>query len=336
MIGELPSRPGHAKLRGRALQTSVRDRLAATSGSMLSAAFATCLDELPIDWDLPRGSGEVKAIGPSLTSALRYACLKTTGAAPKPETPGACIDAIKELLGDHEKAAIFRGNVWRPPTSFLPLRGVPLQYILRHRYEDAVIRGIDVGAGLHYLIPKLNSPTYFHADVPHKDTLALVAGHVNVSLGLGIDKQERDVLWVLASVPGSQQTDVDRLREWLAVDEQQFPFVVADISKSATVHEINTKINPTGETPHVDFVVSSFCKYQLDNDERTQQSYEQFVRTVLKETGILIESGDTVTPNEFGVSVYEKIDGDMRFIGSPFTIAMTGKILSVDVAYFRR
>jgi hypothetical protein len=267
MIGEFTPRAGHAKVRGDALRASVRDRLTAKPGSMLSGAFVAFLDELPIDWDRPRGSGEIEAVGPSLASALRYAYLKTEGAAPKRETPETCSDAIKELFADRAKTAIFRDNVWRPPTSFLPLRGVPLQYILRHRYGDAVIRGIEVGAGLHYLISKLNSPAYLDADVPHKDQLTSVAGPVNISLGLGIDKQERDLLWALASVPGSRETDAERLLEWLAVDEQRFPFLVADISESAAVHTINAAINPTGETPHVNFVVSVFCKYQLDDDE---------------------------------------------------------------------
>jgi hypothetical protein len=121
---------------------------------------------------------------------LRYAYLRTDGAAPTLDTPEACNNAITVLLGDCDKAIVFRDNVWRPPTSFAPLRGVPLQYILRHRHGDAVVRGIDVGAGLNNLISKLNSQAYFDADVPRKDKLASVAGRVNVSLGLGIDKQE--------------------------------------------------------------------------------------------------------------------------------------------------
>jgi hypothetical protein len=335
MSGQLRARSGHVKLRGAALQAAVRSRLTAKSATMLSGALAKRLDDLPIEWELPRGSGEVSAIGPSLASALRYAYLKTDGAAPKPETPDACDEAIEALLKDCEKATIFRGNAWRPPTSFLPLRGVSLQYILRHRYQDRTIRGIDVGAGLHYLISKLNSPTYLAADVPEKDKLARAAGHVDVGLGLGVDKQERDVLWVLASVPGSRQADADRLRDWLAADERRFPFLVADVSERATIEKIHAYINPAGDTPHVDFVVSSFCKYQLDDDEQTQQSYEQVARSFLREGGILIESGDQVRPKEFSVSVYEKRDGEMRRVGSPFTIAMTGQILSVDLAYFR-
>jgi hypothetical protein len=334
MLGELPLRSGDAQLRGDALHATARDKLAATSGTMLSQAFGALLNELPIDWDLPRGSGEVNAIATSLTNALRYAYLRTSGAAPQLDTSDACNNAIKELLGDSDKTTIFRDNAWRPPTSFAPLRGVPLQYILRHRYRDAVIRGIEVGAGLNNLISKLNSQIYFDADVPHKDKLASFARHVNVSLGLGIDKQERDLLWALASFSGSQREDADRLRDWLAVDEQQFPFLVADISESATVHKVNATINPTGDTPHVGFVVSSFCKYQLDNDEHTQQAYKQFAPTFLSEGGILIESGDEVMPKQFSVSVYKKLDGEMRFVGSPFTIATDGQILSVDLSYF--
>lgn len=330
-----PLRSGDEQLRGNALHATAREKLAAKSGTMLSQEFAVCLDRLPIDWDLPRGGGEVNAIAPSFTNALRYAFLKTNGAVPKLDTRDACNIAIKELLRDDAKANIFRENAWRPPTSFAPLRGVPLQYILRHRYGDAAIRGIDVGAGLHNLMSKLNSQPYFAAEVPHKDKLASVTGHVNVSLGLGIDKQERDVLWALASFPGSQIAHADRLREWLAINEQQFPFLVADISESATVHRINATINPTGETPYVSFVVSSFCKYQLDDDERTQRSYRQFAPTFLPEGGILIESGEEVKPKEFSVSVYQKTDGEMRFIRSPFTIATDGKILSVDLTYFQ-
>jgi hypothetical protein len=330
-----PLRSGDEQLRGHALHAAARDKLAAESGTMLSQAFAVCLDRLPIDWDVPRGSGEVNAIAPSFTNALRYAFLKTNEAVPKPDTRDACSIAIEELLRDDAKAAIFRENAWRPPTSFAPLRGVPLQYILRHRYGDAAIRGIDVGAGLHNLISKLNSQAYFDAPVPRKDELASVTGHVNVSLGLGIDKQERDVLWALASCPGSRAAHADRLREWLAINERQFPFLVADVSESATVHRVNATINPTGDAPFVSFVVSSFCKYQLDTDERTQRSYRQFAPTFLSEGGILIESGEEVKPKEFSVSVYQKRDGEMRFTGSPFTIATDGKILSVDLTYFQ-
>ena len=320
---------------GDALRACVSAKLAAPSASMLAGVCAACLDDLPLDWDRPRGSGEINAIGPSLASALRYAYLTTTGAAPNPDTPDACRAAIEHLLSDPEQTALFRDNLWRPPTSFFPLRGVPLQYILRHRFENAVIRGIDVGAGINYLVAKLNSEKYLGAAVPEKDRLAPVTGPVTVSLGLGIDKQPPDVLWVLASVPGSRQADVDRLRQWLAIDEQRFPVMVADIAERSTVDAIHARIDPAGDTPHVEFVVSSFCKYQLDDDERTQQAYAQFAPAFLRDGGLFVEYGDEVAPNAFRVSVYEKRAGEMRFAGSPFTIAMTGQIISVDWTYFR-
>lgn len=325
---------GAAKLHGEALRASVRAKLAAPSASMLASACASCLDVLPFEWDRPRGSGEVNAVGPSLTSALRYAYLKTTGTAPNPDTPDACADAIRGVLSDREKAAIFRDNLWRPPTSFFPLRGVPLQYILRHRFHDAVIRGIDVGAGINYLVAKLNSEKYLGTEFPGKNRLASVTGSVNVGLGLGIDKQPQDVLWLLASVPGSRQADVDRLRQWLAIDERRFPLMVADIAQRSAVDAIRARIDPAGDTPHVDFVVSSFCKYQLDDDERTQQAYAQFAPTFLRDGGIFVEYGDEVAPSRFSVSVYEKRAGEMRLAGSPFTIAMTGQIIGVDWTYF--
>jgi hypothetical protein len=211
---------------------------------------------------------------------------------------------------------------------------VALQYILRHRYGEAVIRGIEVGAGLHILIPLLNSQQYLEADVPHKDALASVTGRVNVTVGLGIDKQDRDLLWALASCPGAYTALVDRLRACMTANEQQFPFLVADISDGATVDRINAAINPTGETPQVDFILSFFCKYQLDTDARTQRSYQQFAPTFLREAGILIEDSEEVAPREFRVNVYQKRSGTMRFIGSPCTISTSGKIMSLDVTYF--
>jgi len=320
-------------MQGRTLQALARDKLAQASGTMLSRTFAKWLDRLPIEWDGPRASGEVNAIAPSFTNALRYAYLNADGAVPPLDSHDACTIAIEEILRDNTKAAIFRDNVWRSPTSFSPLRGVPLQYILRHRYGDTATRGIDVGAGLHILMPMLNSQRYFDADVPHKDELAPVSGRVNVALGLGVDKQDRDILWALASCPWSRTTHVERLRDWLT-NEQQFPFLVADISDAGTAHRINTTINPTGDTPHVHFVVSFFCRYQLNDDEPTKRSYQQFAPTFLLEGGILIEDGEEVAPKEFRVNVYQKTAGEMRLRGSPFTIATHGQILSVDLTYF--
>jgi hypothetical protein len=324
-------------MQGRALKAIARETLGATSRTLLSQAFAQYLDRLPIDWNYPRGSGEVNALTSSFTNALRYAFLHTTGAVPPLDSPDARTAAITDLLSDEAMSAIFRANAWRAPTSYSPLRGVILQYILHHRYGGAAIRGIDVGAGLNILIPMLNSREYLDAGIPHKDAIISSVGHVNVTLGLGIDKQDRDVLWALASCPWSRSKHVAQLRNSLAANDQKtFPFLVADISENTTARRVDSTINPTGDTPHVDFVVSLFCRYQLNNDEGTQRAYQQFAPTFLADGGLLIEDGEAVTTKEFRINVFQKVRGEMRFTGSPFTIATDGQIRSVDLSYFMK
>ncbi|MBU0570164.1 hypothetical protein KKB40_05325, partial [Patescibacteria group bacterium] len=237
-----------------------------------------------IDWDDPKTESEsITIVGSTIASI----CLAYTRTQRDCEQLYGLSDentwwkVIKDVLEEENTKDVFLKNMWRSPILVSPLRGIPLQYLLGYHFGDKQIRGVDLGAGLHVALPLLNSSKYLDAGFPEKSKIKQYANRVNVSVGLGIDKQDRpDSLdWAKACYwPLKKNLQagarLERLYYEALSKNDQYPFLVSDISnRNGILQSIRQKV---GDDDRFDFVFSSFVRHQLGG-ELTQLNFQKLV-----------------------------------------------------------
>ncbi|MBU0569572.1 hypothetical protein KKB40_02210 [Patescibacteria group bacterium] len=299
-----------------------------------------------VDWTKPRTESEIKTIVGGTVGSTHLAYAKTGrdfeslyGLSNEEEW----WSVIRGILENQDTKRIFMENMWRSPMVVVPSRGVPLQYLLRFHFEDRPICGVDLGAGLHFALPLLNSATYLDPEFPRKDKITRYAKPVNVVIGLGIDKQDRQssldwakaCYWPLRENLGGANR-LENLHREVLVRSDQFPFLVADVlDQNDCVRRVGEIVNQGGQ---VDFVFSSFIRHQLGRDVLVQSNFKALVSNLLREDGIWVDLGEELITEEqyktSGVRVFKKENGGVNLTGTPFVLSDQKDIQQIDLKYF--
>lgn len=279
-------------LKGSDLKAAVKNKFEAglknarTNGNQPKAALITAcrenFDEVAkfIDWDIPRTEGDIKPLPGNFSAATQYALLKTGNDMSRNYNLQRSSDwwkIVNGVLSSDEQRPIFIQNFWRSPMVVRPRRGIPLQYILPHFFGEQPITGIDLGAGLHVALPMLNSESFTNTKFEGRANLP--GTPVNITLGIGVDKQLRELDWATASEdPGpNAKTNVSELHAAYqnAISKaEKFPFT------SASVFEIAPHLKA-----RVDFAFSSFLRHQLGTALEIQDRFRRSVGQAVKEGG---------------------------------------------------
>lgn len=312
----------------------------------LANTLVTRFEDIDIDWKIPRTPSEVKNTVGSFWASIQYAHIKTAEYEQfKPlfytndeKIWGA---VVKNTFEDPTKKAIFRQNAWRPPITAFPERGIPLQYILTHHFDDSPITIADLGAGLGIATPLLNSSFYKTTNFPGREAIAKYARKdVNLQHAIGIDKQNgrEDLEWVLACmwpIPDNKT----RFRQFeditlrlLTERGNDCPLIIADVTDLQTCESI---IQQTLGTQTVDCIISSYLDQYLE-----QIRIQDLALDLLSPNGILIEIGaenrasnNTQAPRK--INVWIKEEGALMLQNEPpFYIAEFDHIQSTNLAYF--
>lgn len=250
---------------------------------------------------------------------------------------------IQSILCGPETNKIFIEHLWRSPIVISPLRGVPLQYLLRFHFGDRAIRGIDLGAGLHIALPLLNSQRYLEEEFPEKEKIAQYAKPINIVTGLGVDKQDRHkslewasaCYWPLQENRGAAGRLYQLFNNSLS-KESQFPFLTADVTnyKQCIKHVKET----VGEDGQVDFIFSSFLRHQLGANQLVQNSFMQLITTLMREGAIWVDIGEELIAEKqyltSNVRVYGKKSNQVYSMGVPFILKGQTPIKIVNLEYF--
>ncbi len=287
----------------------------------------------------------------NIIAALQYANAKTGG---KVQDFYGLEDVerwhaiIAETLAKKEKADIFLENITRPQQMTSPRRGVALEYILRKRFGDKPVKGIDAGCGPHLALKLVG--TGFLEDSFVEEELKK-AGEViplqpsTIDVGLGIDISTLgDLNWVLASPWPllSNHNGVNTLQEAIALANQKtdgFPFAQCDLTDELQSQEVITK-----HLDRVDFIHTSFLLGRMyGNVPEAEERFLPLVRDVLSEGGIWINfDTSTMIPHNSGresyeVRVWEKRDGEVTLLAIPFVLENSQTdIGTVNVEEFRK
>ncbi|MEI6462391.1 MAG: hypothetical protein WCO33_01825 [bacterium] len=291
------------------------------------------------NWDTPRTEIETKTIVGSSIGALQLALIET-GRDPESNfqltDPDKWWSIIKDVLDNTKSRVTFIENLWRSPMLVSPMRGLPLQYILRFHFGDNPINIVDLGAGLHVTLPLINSRKYLSHYFPGKELIEQYSKPVQIQTGLGIDKQEREssLQWAMSCYwpdernIGAARRLSDLYRE--STDNSiKFPFLQNDILKKNTnIGTFNT-------------VFSSFIRHQLGEDQGVQDSFKQQVINLLVEGGIWVDIGEELILNKppygnLGVRVYKKQNENLVYVGEPFQIINQADIQVINLSYFNR
>ncbi len=311
-----------------------------------------------IDWNRRRQDANISGIRGSTAASIHYAYIQTGRGKNFIQLFGeerveVLEEAIDRVLDDPEMSKIFYENLGRPLTTVSPIRRVPLQYILLSEFGNVAIRGIDLGAGAHIGLPFLDSDKYLDLDPnteykKKREELTNVLGNpsvLNITLGLGVDIQDgrndpdwlRAGTWPIAAYKPIIE-NLDNLLSDATHTSERFPSLSADIRDAHVMDKIYDITGKNGQTPYVDFVVSSFVRHQLGQDATTQQKFIDLVNRLLREDGIWIDigeeffSGEDVMRNK--VRVYQKHDGELKLVGTPFELKDQKYIDYVDLEYF--
>ena len=310
-----------------------------------------------IEWTRVQPEAEINGVIGSTFASLHYAHIKT--GRPYLQNFGVTDpkhwDAVFDNVLNHkEMTKIFYENLCRPHITVIPSRGVPIQYILKDAFagKEDLITGVDLGAGIGIALPLLNSPLYAQADFPHKDLLLNKFGgdsDVQVSYGVSVDRQNwrEDRDWVKASiwpdakgVTSFEQID-DLFGEALAEDKvHNFPFLTHDVLADDCFERIKRELQKANHNTPVDFVVTSYLRYQLGSpDSLAQGKLLYLINSLLKEGGIWIDMGEELLTNEGAktkskVVVYKKVDDALQRQGVPFVLKYQNEIETVDLDYF--
>jgi hypothetical protein len=169
------------ELQGVALKTTIQQYLQERVSELRQINYPSVgfvqacsdhLDELGINWNRPRNTGEIRSFIGSLTATFRYAHAKTGGEFLdffKPLTPDKQWDFIKQTLEDPHQRQIVHENLWRPPTTAYPERSIPLPFLLNHHFGNKSLTAIDFGAGAHIGLPLLPlAESIIGTDFPEK------------------------------------------------------------------------------------------------------------------------------------------------------------------------
>lgn len=341
--------PNNELLQGNALQIAAQTnivegvRQTTETDSPVAKGFLTAIEDnfeelVPhVDWQTPRSTGELRTFAFSTLAALQYAQLKT----------GESInyydlvtdseewrEIIQGVISKAESRKIFSANVWRSPMVVSPGRGAVLQSILPHMFGDKAIVGADLGSGLHVALPLLNFSPYMHSPGLHNPA------PVNIALGLGVDKQNRDLTWAQASYWPAAGASKGReklalLYRHASTLENTFPFLQADVFKTqAITREVRERTSRNG----LDFVFTSFMRHQLGHDPLIQARFFNTVDQLLDDEGILVDIGkehigqNPASYDRFSVDVYQKHRGALTYLGSPYTFGKRQHEV-VDVAW---
>lgn len=300
-----------------------------------------------IDWSEPRAGGEVQPFPMSFVASARLAYKAVHGdfeELSRLEQQGEALswlNTVKDTLQQEEAKKVFEENMWRSPSVSFPQRAVPLQYILPHYFGDQAISGVDLGTGLHIALPLLNSSALKNADFDGKADIALAAD-VNLQLGVGVDKQERDHDWVMASFPigGELYRQDNQLLEdsyQNAIQQKElFPFVPASLFDK---EKYLTTLREQGKEKF-DFAVTSFVRAQLGPEN--QPRLISTIGDIVGEGGIWIDMGeDLLDPTqvrrikEWPVRVYKIQKGQPVLLGIPFFLtADQSRVLRADPTFF--
>lgn len=314
------------------------------------SVFKSHFDEISplVDWSGLRTQGEIQPFPMSFVASSRLAYKAVHGnyeQLSKLEQEGQPISwlkAVKESLEQEEAKKVFAENMWRSPSVSFPQRVVPLQYLLPYFFDNQPISGVDLGAGLHVALPLLNSSTFKEVDFDEKSAISKLAD-INLQLGLGVDKQERDFDWVMASFPIGRDYNeyrqlIERGYQQAIQHQDQFPFISAslfDQDKYIHVLQMHGK-------EKFDFAVTSFVRAQLGPEN--QSVFLSTIGDVVREDGIWIDMGEELLDSEqvrkireWPVKVYRIQNGRPVLLGTPFFLtADQSRVLRVDPSFFSR
>jgi hypothetical protein len=341
----------HIELQGTVLRNEVEKRLvrriaviSSTSPAInKTKAISGHLDELGIDWNIPRSEGQINSFLPSVSKSLQLAHI-ATGRPPQKDsqlpTPELAWDMIQKVLQDPDMSRVFHENIWRPSSTFFPLRASAAHNILRHQFGDKSLKGIDLGAGIHYILPLINSSLIEDTEFNKKGYVSQFAQPVNLALGIGLDKQDRkeNVLWTKTTGLWSDNAELDDelMEEALGADVMKFPFITADLSQpEICIAKIKEILVRDPRDKGLDFVTSMFVGYQLSD----QMVLRKIAARLLKEGGIWIDIGEELVNDSdsletFDVNVYRMEGSNLVKLGIPFTVKEDGEITTVDTDYF--
>lgn len=305
------------------------------------------LDDMGINWNMPRTTAEIVPIADSLGTAIYYAYIK----AKKRDIYLKKIqnnnqteqdEIIIDLLQDPQMKKVFYENMWRPIITATPQRGIPLQYLLRDEFgEQKNIRGIDLGAGVHIALPLINSTRYLEANFTNKDQLIHLAKPVNLAFCLGVDKQDgrSDLDWVQASTLPTPD-DLTQQEQESIFQDQRFPLLTLDFLGINSVNAIKSELEGYNQPHKVDVVLTSFVRQQLGNEYSTQLHLQQLITDLLEEdSSIWIDVGEELLHNTDiaspSIKVYKKSQGKLIVKGKPFILHTRGRgIQQVNLDYF--
>lgn len=366
-MGKEGKRPTSGEfLRGEPLKEAVRFHMQqrikrySDEGSIylpLVEGLANNLDVIDPNWDNPvHKSSVISSIG-SFCASFHYAHIKAgTDKLNKFLTlftnPISSEDKwrgiIEDTMADPAMKEEFQKNAWRPPSTLFHERGIPLQYILAHRFGEKPVAIVDLGTGLHTSAPLLNTEWYTKPDFPGKNNIQHLLDHkVNVTYGLGVDMQKIDPDWSMASI-WPVEGGIDQLINFTGLGmtvegsrgTAKFPFALGDVRNPLMFEAMQDFMEQKYHNRNAQVVISSFLRQFIGNDPDLQQQFVDNVRDTLDVGGIWIDIGAENLESYDGkkgskVEVYEKQeDGELVHIGTPFTLRDQIYIDSVDLSYF--
>lgn len=328
----------------------VNARLAEVVGSVWSIktrlpfaqALHTYFDDLPIAWEKFTTDRQLYAVVPSVYGALSYATFQKTGEFPidaSLDTPDKSRNAIIEMA-DHPSFTKMLGEL---PISFQLNRAAPIYYAVRHLFHEEPNTPrvfVDLGAGPGYMLPSLADPNVF-TNLLNRPAPGLyrLYGNSNIPIpiqsGHSVDRFPKDEAAVRAKAYSN-----DRVRSKIDtffrnVDPNRFSHVEAELmDANAALYRVRASLGKHGNT-HADIVIRSLVDYQVLDP--TVLDYETL--ELLNESGYCIIVGEEMLDSynrlSSSVSVYQKRNNKLHFIGMPFTISDDGIIITTDVDFFK-
>jgi len=172
----------------------------------------------------------------------------------------------------------------------IPERGLPLCYILGKNYGKKPISALDIGCGLHLILPLINTIYYRHLMLNHPMAEEFFqVPHPYIFYGVGIDKEARSLERALSSIWPFEGADEKRrqlknLYHFCETMRSDFPFYQCDVLsvEPYTLRDLNH-----GRLYHC--VFTSFMRHGL-NEEQLKQ-LNDLVKEILRPDGIWVDIG---------------------------------------------
>lgn len=269
-----------------------------------------------MDWSFDRDETDIKLFLTSLIGSFQYALILNGYDISKLSGLNNTLlwkDFIQKSLADSKIKKIFQNNIWRKPTLQFLNRTSNLQNFLYDYFGQKPIWAADLGCGLHISLPFL---------------LTMGDRKVKIVKGFGIDLQPRDFNWARANIWPEKfyLKSVKLLKRAYRLSLKQtdrFPFFQTDLIDLDKILAENYK------GKKLDFILTSFVRHQLEIGFEIQNKVISLIQNVLSEGGLWIDIGgelilEIINPSQgWPARVYEKKNGNLNFLTSPFTLRST-------------